>query len=224
MALGLNTESGGGDYTPIIKYDARAGRLFRVDRSQDGGGAWQTNNVEITQGFQAVMDLDSIEVGWALLANGVAPSWSMVPLGQPLPARPSDQHKQCFRLMLKLGKSSGGDVREFASQAKVVIGAMDELHTQFTKERVPGKLPVVALTGTVPVVSTGKGQSSTNYRPVFQVTSWIDRPAELAKDGAAPAAQAAATAQTAAQPQQQPQQAPAQPAQQPAMADAGAEF
>lgn len=218
MALGLNTESGGGDYTPIIKYDARAGRLFRVDRSQDGGGTWQTNNVEITQGFQAVMDLDNIEVGWALLANGVAPSWHMVPLGQPMPPRPSDQHKQCFRLNMKLGKSSGGDVREFASQAKVVIGAMDDLHTQFLKERVPGKLPVVALTGTVPVVSTGKGQSSTNYRPVFEIKSWIDRPQEL------PAARTEAPAQTAAQPQQQPQQATAQPAQQPAMADAGAEF
>ena len=31
--FGFSTEpSAGGDFTPIIKYDARAGRIFRVDR------------------------------------------------------------------------------------------------------------------------------------------------------------------------------------------------
>lgn len=190
MALGLNTETSSGDYANICKYDARAGRFFRVDRSQDSSGAWQTNNVEITNGFQAVFDLDNVEVGWALLANGVAPSWSMVPLGQSMPARPSDQHKQCFKMMIKLGKASGGDAREFASQAKVVIGAVDALHTQFLKDRPanPGKLPVVSMTGSTPVVSSGKGQTSTNYSPVFAITKWVERPAELggaAKEGAA---------------------------------------
>lgn len=181
MALGLNTESGGGDYTSIVKYDARAGRMFRVDRAQDAGGSWSTDNVEITNSFQAIFDLDSIEVGWALLANGVAPSWSMVKLGEPLPAKPTDQHKQCFRVMLKLGKACGGDLREFASQAKVVIGAMDALHTAFVAARAqhPNALPVVALKGTTPIVSTGKGQSSTNYQPVFEVVKWTERPAEL---------------------------------------------
>ena len=33
MALGLQSGGGGGDFdrTPIIKYDARAGRIFRID-------------------------------------------------------------------------------------------------------------------------------------------------------------------------------------------------
>ncbi|MFA9204990.1 MAG: hypothetical protein ACEQSH_00895 [Bacteroidia bacterium] len=213
MALGLNTESGGGDYADIVKYDARAGRMFRVDRSQDGGGQWQTNNVEITQGFQAVFDLDNIEVGWSLFASGVAPSFVLVPLGQPLPARPSDQHKQGFRVMVKLGKSSGGDVRELASVAKVVIGALDSLHTEFLAQRAknPGKLPVVALSGVTAVVTTGKGQSSTNYAPVFEIKSWVDRPAEF--DG-----QTAAASPPAQAPAQQP--AKAAPAAAPAMADA----
>jgi hypothetical protein len=48
MALGLQTESsGGGDFTPIIKFDARAGRMFRVDREQDASGSWNTENVEV---------------------------------------------------------------------------------------------------------------------------------------------------------------------------------
>jgi len=207
MALGLNTGSeGGGDYADIVKFDARAGRLFRVDRVQ-GPAGWETNNVEVTSGFQAVFDMENISVGWALFAAGLAPSFAMVPLGQPLPAKPSDQHKQCFKIMMKLGKSSGGDVREMASQAKVVIGAIDRLHTDYEagKAANPGKLPVVALTGSTAVVSTGKGQSSTNYAPIFAITGWVDRPTELPANGntapvasaAAPVAQAITTSQIA---------------------------
>lgn len=205
MGLGLQTESGGGDYANIIKFDARAGRMFRIDRSQDGGGQWQTNNIEITNGFQAVVDMENISVGWALFAAGVAPSFSMVKLGQPLPAKPSDQHKQGFRVMVKLGKASGGDVRELASCAKVVIGALDTLHTAYEAQKAanPGKLPVVALKGSTAVVSTGKGQSSTNYAPIFEIVKWVDRPDDLPVGVAAPAAAPVAANEAKAQPVQQ---------------------
>lgn len=187
MALGLQTESGGGDFTPVVKFDARAGRMFRVDREQDGGGNWNTNNVEITNGFTAVMDLENIEVGWLLFAAGVAPQLTLVKLGQPLPQRPSDQHKQGFRMIMKLGKSSGGDVREIAATSKAVLGAVDDLHTAYEAQKAanPGKLPLVALTGSKAIVSTGKGQSSTNYAPIFEIQKWIDRPAELGGTAAA---------------------------------------
>lgn len=224
MALGLQTESGSGEYNPVCKYDARAGRFFRVDRAQDSAGNWQTNNVEITTGFQAVMDLENIQVGWMMFAANVAPQFTLVPLGDPFPQKPSDNHKQGFRLMLKLGKSSGGDVREFASTAKAVIGAIDALHDQYTKEKAanPGKLPIVSMISTVPVVSQGKGQSSTNYAPVFHIEKWIDRPAELTAGGGQ-----GGVAQPAAQPAAQPVQ-PVQPAQvaQPAkqLEPAGEEF
>lgn len=201
MALGLQTESnGGGDFNKVVKFDARAGRMFRVDREQDGGGQWQTENVEITNGFTAVMDLENIEVGWCLFAQGVAPQMTLVPLGQPLPARPSDQHKQGFRLMMKLGKSSGGDVREIAATSKAVLGSVDDLHTAYEAQKAanPGKLPLVALTGSKPIVSTGQGKSSTNYAPIFEIQKWIDRPAELG--GTATAKQEEAPAPTPAPP------------------------
>jgi hypothetical protein len=181
MALGLQTESsGGGDFAPILKYDARSGRMFRVDRTQ-GASGWETNNVEVTNGFAFVPDLDNLLVGWALFAAGVAPQFAMVPLGQPLPAKPSDQYKQGFKMMVKLGQAAGGDLREFASCAKVVIGAMDKLHTEFEQGKTanPGKLPVVAMTGSTAVTSTGQGKSSTNYAPTFAIQKWVDRPAEL---------------------------------------------
>jgi hypothetical protein len=215
MALGLSTESGGGDYTPVCKYDARAGRWFRIDRHQDSAGNWTSDDVDISSGFQAVMDLENIEVGWMLFAAGVAPQWLMVKLGDPLPHRPTDQHKQGFRMQMKLGKSCGGDVREFASQAKAVIGAVDALHSEYEKGKAanPGKLPVVAMTGTTPIKTTGKGQTSTNYAPVFAITAWIDRPAELGGAGAS-----AETAQ-AEKPKQEPKTEPAKE-----LADVGAEF
>jgi hypothetical protein len=189
MALGLVTESGGGGSNiPVLKYDARAGRMFRVDRAQDANGNWAGNQVEVTSGFQAVMDLENVQVGWALFASGVAPDFAFVPLGQPLPARPSVNYKQGFRIMLKLGKSAGGDVREFVHTAKVVIGAMDALHTEFEKGRTsnPGKLPIVAMTGSTAVTFGGGAKSSTNYAPTFAITGWVDRPAELPAGGPPP--------------------------------------
>lgn len=194
MALGLSTEStgGGGDFTPVVKYDARAGRIFRIDREQTGDG-WETKNVEITNGFTAVMDLENIQVGWALFQAGVMPSLAMVKLGQPMPAQPSDKHKQGFKVLMKLGKSSGGDLREMAATAKCVLQGVDALHTAYeagVKDN-PGKLPVVILQGTESITSEGKDkdgnkQSSTNYKPIWAISKWVDRPAELG--GAAGAA------------------------------------
>lgn len=192
MALGLNIDSGGGSggaFTPVVKYDARAGRIFRVDR-ENTDGSWDTKNVEVTNGFAAVMDLENIEVGWALFQAGVMPSLSMVKMGNALPDKPSDKHKHGFRLQMKLGKSSGGDVREMAATAKCVLAAMDTLHTEYEQGRAanPGKLPVVSLDSTTAIVSEGKDkdgnkQSSTNYQPVWKIDKWVDRPAELGGKG-----------------------------------------
>lgn len=206
MALGLSTGSGGDfNRTPIIKYDARAGRIFRVDRSQDGGGTWQTDNVEITQDFQAIMDLENIQVGWLHFPAGAAPSISVVKFGEAMPAKPSPDHKQGFRLLMKLGKTCGGDVREMASNAAVSIAGIDDLHTAYTEgsKANPGLVPVVKLKTTTAITKSGKDasgkpQSSTNYQPVWEIVKWVERPAELAAGTAEPPAQAAQAQQAAA--------------------------
>jgi hypothetical protein len=209
MGLGL-AKSDGGDFKPIIKYDARAGRIFRIDR--DGT---TSNTVEITNGFSAVFDLANIKVGWVLFAEGGAPDWAMVKIGEPLPARPSKDHKQGFRLDIKLAKSAGGDVRDFASAAGCVIGAMDSLYDAYAAapEAKAGKLPVVALTGTT-VTKTGQ---ATNYAPIFVIRQWVDRPADL-QSSVAYAANGAAKATGHAPAANVPP--PVQQAQAPAMADA----
>ena len=130
MALGLPA-SGGGDRVPILKYDARAGRLFRVDRSQNAAGQYDSETVEITPNFQAVFDMANIELGWLSFPQNAAPDIVVAPYGQPLPSRPSLNHRTGFRVHLLLGKSCGGDVREMASNAQASIAGMDVLHDAY---------------------------------------------------------------------------------------------
>lgn len=198
MAFGFNYESSGGDIMPIVKFDARAGRFFRIDRA-DG-----TNTpVDITSSFKAVMDFENIEVGFINFPAGSAPEFKVAPIGQPMPENPGGKFRQGIRMMLKLSKDCGGDVREIASTAKAVLGAFDTTHTEYMAgaKANPGKLPVVALSTTVPIVTQGRDEKgnavkTTNYAPVFKVTGWVDRPADLVftpKNGvsAAPVAPAA---------------------------------
>ena len=86
MAFGFNYESSGGDIIPIVKFDARAGRFFRIDRS-DG----VNNPVDITSSFKAVMDFENIEVGFINFDTGGASDFVMVPLGTPMPQKPGDK-------------------------------------------------------------------------------------------------------------------------------------
>jgi hypothetical protein len=176
MGLGLSISTEAGDRKPIVKYDARAGRIHRIDR-QDG----VNTPVEITNGFTAVFDLANIEVGWARWNAGGAPEWAMVKVGQPKPAKPAPDFKQTFRMNIKLAKNIGGDVREFASSAACVIGAVDKLYDMYlaAPESHQGKLPVVAMTGSTQITSGSGAQKSTNYAPVFAITNWLARPADL---------------------------------------------
>lgn len=208
MAFGFSYESNAGDIVPVLKFDARAGRFFRVDRS-DG----QNNPVDITQNFKAVMDFENIEVGYINFPAGAAPEFRMVPIGSAMPENPGGKFRQGIRMMLKLGKDCGGDIREIATTAKAVLGAFDTCHNEYLAGAAanPGKLPVVSLETTVPIVTQGRDEKgnpvkTTNYAPVFKIASWVNRPDDLvfvpkgggtapasAASAPAPAAQAAAT-------------------------------
>jgi|TARA_R110000868_G_scaffold19473_4_gene83758 hypothetical protein len=181
MAFGFNYDSSAGDIIPIVKFDARAGRFFRIDRT-DG----VNNPVDITSSFKAVMDFENIEVGFIHFPAGSAPEFKVAPIGQPMPENPGGKFRQGIRMMLKLGKDCGGDVREIASTAKAVLGAFDNCHTEYMvgAKANAGKLPVVALETTVPIVTQGRDEKgnavkTTNYAPVFKIVSWIDRPTDL---------------------------------------------
>lgn len=197
MGLGLQTGGGGGDIRPFIKFDAKAGRLFRVDRAQASDGSYSSETVEITDKAQFVADLANIRVGW-INYTSQGPVRKLVVLGkEPIPARPDDKNsegklafKQGFEIDLMLNKDSGGGpVRVLGSSAACVIEAMDALHDAYSAaaESKAGKLPVVKIANVQPI-KTGQ---TTNYKPTFIIVSWVDRPQAMKE--AAPAANGAAT-------------------------------
>lgn len=198
--FGFSTEAtgGNGDIVPIVKYDARAGRVFRVDRTNDGQGYVNTP-VDITRSFKAIFDLENVEVGWLNFNTGGAPSFTLVAMGQAIPPRPTQDHRNGARVMIKLAKECAGDepIREIASVAKVFLIGLEELYHQYAaqKDANSGKLPVVVLEDSVPITSGSGAKSSTNYQPKFKITGWAPR-GDLAfkpkSSGATPAAQSSA--------------------------------
>lgn len=224
MALGLNYSSGGnGDIIPFVKYDARAGRLFRRDRTQDGGGNYISNDEDITNSFKAVVDLENIEVGYAKFGAGSAPEFVLVKLGMPMPHKPADSgFKQGVRLMMKLHSSCGGDVREISGNSSAFLKGVDELHTAYEagKAANAGKLPVVTLKSTTPITSGTGQKKSTNYQPVFEITGWAPRPNDLVHVPKNADQQTAPATQTASAPSTGSTQVSAPAAKQPEMADA----
>jgi hypothetical protein len=171
----------GGDFLPIIKYDARAGRMFRVDSVQNTGGSWDRTPHDITATFKALFDMENTEVGWINFAGGT-PSFIMVPYpGHKLPNRPSPDHKHGLRFTVKLANTIGGDVRQIAGTSASFLNGMEALYKAYDAEKAqhPGMLPAVILESTMPV-TTGSGQKqSTNYQPVFKIVAWVPRPADL---------------------------------------------
>lgn len=206
MALGIQTEANTGNFAPILKYDAKAGRFFRVDRSQDASGNWVKNDVDITQGLSMVMDLAQIEVGW-ISFSATGPVFVLGKVGAPIPPRPEGvdsegrpAFKQGFRAKVKLAKSCGGDVRDWAHTAKAVLSVIDDMHSVYLNapEAGQGKLSVLKLIETIPIktmIKTPQGMTSnTNYAPRFEIASWIDRPSDLPLSNGAPHAATAPNA------------------------------
>jgi len=179
--FGFSTEpKTGGDFLPIIKYDARAGRMFRIDRIDTGNG-FESNQVDITDKFSAQVDFEFLETGWIEFTPGSPPSFVLVKWGEPLPGKPpTGKFKHGVRFMVKLASSCADDkprIREMAGTSNAMLNGIAAVAEQYQRERNanPGKLPVIRLVKTFPV-KTGSGlQSSTNYHPVFEIIGWAPR-------------------------------------------------
>ena len=119
------------------------------------------------------------------------------------------------------GNAIGG-VRELAGNSAALINGMNALHTEYeaAPEASQGKIPVVKMIGAEAV----KAGQATNYQPIFQIQSWVERPDVLGARTVAPPGQAPRAVQSApaterrAAPAHQ-QAAPQSRERQPAMAD-----
>ena len=211
MALGISTEASG-NFTPFVKFDARAGRWFRKGDRDKG----EMGDVDVTNGFAAVFDFSNIEVGWMLMAAGAAPAYVMNPVAKGLPAKPEGEFKQGFRMKVMLASNLGGGVYELASSAKALIAKIDQAHTVFSTapEAAQGKLPILAMTGTEVIETTSPKGTTRNYAPTLTLNGWMERPAAMNGATGSPAAPAPAPApvgpaHTGSTPVPPPGQAPA---------------
>jgi hypothetical protein len=192
--FGFSTAPSAGDFPPICKYDARSGRMFRIDRTEKNGN-FENVAVDITASFKAIVDFENLKVGPMLFASGTAPDFNLVTIGEELPALPSPKHKHGVRLMIKLAKDCSGDkpIREMAGTSKAFLSGVEAVYTQYLaeKDNHPGKLPAIDLEKTTPVRSGTGDRSSTNYQPTFKIVGWAPRGDLLAvaapPDGGPPA-------------------------------------
>ena len=187
MALGLDVgNKSSGDILPILKFDAKAGDFIRQDRFQSESGAWEKSEEEVKLPLEFAVDFEKMEVGWLSFASG-HPDFAMTRVGGEMPARPSPDHKNAFRLRI-YNKELG--LREFSHSAKTVLRKMDELHTKFEAERSAneGKVPVIAITSVEKIsITTPDGSRSTYRVPDWNIAGWVDRPEAM--DGDTPAAE-----------------------------------
>lgn len=179
----LNLGNGSGDFVPFVKYNGKAGRWYI--KGADG------NEQEVVNP-SFVADFAKIQTGWFYFNAGQAPEKVLDPslteaAPKPVLTYTDDKGKvrDCFKrgfvLHLFSPKNFGGVV-ELSSTAQVMLDALKGLWAQYATapEAAQGKLPVVAVSGVLPVQS----KQGTNYSPVMSITGWVDRPADF--DAAAP--------------------------------------
>jgi hypothetical protein len=183
MPFGLKAQPQASDIVPIIKYDAKAGRILRPDYDPDTREKCVTDITTPPPKF--ALDFGTIEIGYIrYTANG--PDYRTVPEGGAIPVQPDDrddQNRLLFRAGFRLkiyGRILDG-LREWSSTAGCVLEAIEDLYGKFraAPEAATGKIPIVELIKTIPV-SYGRGtKASTVYAPCFVIVGWTDRVKEM---------------------------------------------
>jgi hypothetical protein len=178
MAFGME-KTAAPDFADIIKYDANAGRMFKIDYNLD---TREKTPVDITNPPpRFAVDFGSLEVGYGRF-TATGPEYHIVPEGQTLPPQPldkDDKGRLLFRPVFRVkiyGKVLDG-LREWASSANCVLEAVDDLYNKFreTPEAQQGKIPIVELTRTIPVVFGRGARQRTLYAPCLTIVGLTDR-------------------------------------------------
>jgi hypothetical protein len=160
--MNLNLSNSGGGNGNYIRFSPQA-------------NAWTNQDGEFT--FEkSVFDYENLETGWMLIATGI---FEFIPdngLGQK-GAQPSGEHKRGFRATF-FNKTMG--VAEFSANGAGANMGLEALWKQVQAQQSAnaGKLPVVEYKGSRPE-KVGKG---TTRVPLFEVVSWVARPAAMSED------------------------------------------
>jgi len=195
----LDVGTGSGNYDPILKFNAKAGRF--AHRDSDG-------EVEI-ENPTFVIDLYNVGLGWAAFREGEAPERVFDPEPGMRAAKTRDDQKRCMMVRTFATESFKGRA-ELCTTSMHMLNALKDLYAVFreaAEKNGDGKLPVINCVGVTP----SKDKYGTNYRPEFKIVDWVERPDELpdehpasdligsaANDNAAPSSHVAAPKKAAA--------------------------
>jgi hypothetical protein len=171
----LNLPSGG-DAKPYVRYMPS---LNSWEMSTEAG------REEFTFDKPAIFDLQNIQLGWLLLAEGQR-DWQPWAGNKATPKPEGENWKAGFDVNVYSTQMFGGEpIRSFSSNGTGPTMFIQELYN--TAEKAPefaqGLAPVVQITGSK-AIKVGKG---TTRVPQFSIVKWVPRPAALGDAEAAPA-------------------------------------
>jgi hypothetical protein len=182
MGLGRKKDAGN-NFLPVIKFNAKEGTLVCLDRAYEDG-FWVPKERDITDTFEAVFDLEYVQIGWIKIQRGAAPDFVPVAIGTDPGEPPDNEYGLGVRLVMLMSEACGGGLRVLLNTSSSLWDGVSELHDKFENGAPDhsGELPVVRLSG---VVERASKQSST-FVPVFVIVSWVARPAEIPKPADTP--------------------------------------
>lgn len=169
----LNLTVNDGEYTPFLKYNAKAGRFYA--RAQG-----IAEDIEVEKPRLAI-DMANIRTGWFCYIEGAGPEKVYDPspdreAPRP-PSNPNRQFKRGFEVMV-IGQDNLPvlgylGLREWSSTSGNTIAAILKMHAAYEAgmHQNPGKVPFYRNTKVLPIT----GKYGTNYEPVFELIGWVDR-------------------------------------------------
>jgi len=167
----LNLRTNDGEFTPYLKYNAKAGRFYV--RPQ---GA--TSDIEVEKP-RLLFDMAHVKTGWLYYSEGSGPEKVWDPsLTQeaPRPAGPR-KFKRGFEVLVFGNDPVPGigplGLREFSSTANNVLNSFNEMYAAYEAGIIqnPGKVPFYKCAAVIPI----QGAYGTNYEPKFQLVAWVER-------------------------------------------------
>ena len=167
----LNLTVNDGEFTPFIKYNAKAGRWYvKVEGNP--------NEVEIINPRLA-FDMANIRTGWLFYTDGAGPEKIWDPSNTEMADKPAGprKFKRGFEVMVYGADDIPGigriGLREFSSTANNVIAPILDMHKEYEDSMAAnsGKVPFFGCTG----VTAISGHYGTNYEPHFELVAWIER-------------------------------------------------
>lgn len=167
----LNLSTSDGEFTPYLKYNAKAGRFYVRPQSA-------AQDVEVEKP-RLLFDMEHVKTGWLYYSEGAGPEKVWDPsLSQmaPRPAGPR-KFKRGFEVLVFGNDPIHGvgtlGLREFSSTANNVITSFNEMYAEYEAgvKANPGKVPFFGCAAVIPV----SGVYGINYEPKFRLLAWVDR-------------------------------------------------